>query len=61
MEAGSQEVRQLAASLRALDLPRQSHIAVLSKNCAHWIICDLAIMMAGRICSALPKSSGGNC
>jgi long-subunit acyl-CoA synthetase (AMP-forming) len=43
------EVRQLAASLQALELPRHSHIAVLSKNCAHWIICDLAIMMAGHV------------
>jgi long-chain acyl-CoA synthetase len=43
------EVRQLAASLEALQLPRNSHIALLSKNCAHWIICDLAIMMAGHV------------
>ena len=43
------EVRQLAASLQALELPMHSHIALLSKNCAHWIICDLAIMMAGHV------------
>ena len=44
-----QEVRQLAAALQALSLPRNSHVALLSKNCAHWIICDLAIMMAGHV------------
>jgi long-subunit acyl-CoA synthetase (AMP-forming) len=43
------EVRQLASSLQALKLPPHSHIALLSKNCAHWIICDLAIMMAGHV------------
>jgi len=30
-------------------LPPNSHIALISKNCAHWFICDLAIMMAGHI------------
>jgi long-chain acyl-CoA synthetase len=45
----AQEVRQLAAFLDELGLPPHSHIALLSKNCAHWIICDLAIMMAGHV------------
>ncbi len=45
----AQEVRQLATAIQGLALPRNSHIALLSKNCAHWIICDLAIMMAGHI------------
>jgi long-chain acyl-CoA synthetase len=45
----AQEVRQLAAALQALSLPHGSHIALLSKNCAHWMICDLAIMMAGHV------------
>ena len=44
-----QEVRQLAAALHALSLPVNSHVALLSKNCVHWIICDLAIMMAGHV------------
>lgn len=43
------EVRQLAAAMKSLDLPEHSHIAVISKNCAHWIITDLAIMMAGHV------------
>jgi long-chain acyl-CoA synthetase len=47
-EAGN-EVRSMAAALRALDLPANSHVALLSKNCAHWIMADLAIMMAGHV------------
>lgn len=43
------EVRTMAGYLRDLHFPPGSKIALLSKNCAHWIICDLAIMMAGHI------------
>ena len=43
-----EEVRLLAAAIIALNLRPGSHIALISKNCAHWIICDLAIMMAGH-------------
>ncbi|MFD2824082.1 AMP-binding protein [Lacinutrix iliipiscaria] len=44
-----EESRKIASSLKALSLPEQSHIALLSKNCAHWIIADLAIMMCGYV------------
>ena len=47
-EAGD-EVRRMAAALRALDIPANSHVALISKNCAHWIMADLAIMMAGHV------------
>ena len=47
-EAGI-EIRKIAAGLTALNLPPKSNIALLSKNCAHWIICDLAIMMSGHL------------
>jgi long-chain acyl-CoA synthetase len=43
------EVRRIAAALLALDLPPKSNIVILSKNCAHWIMADLAIMMAGHV------------
>ena len=43
------EVRKMAAYLKSLNLPEQSNIAIVSKNCAHWIISDLAIMMAGHV------------
>jgi len=48
-QQAGQDVRKMAAALRALALPPNSHIALLSKNCAHWMICDLAIMMAGHV------------
>ncbi|MDZ7899704.1 MAG: AMP-binding protein [Arcicella sp.] len=47
-ETGNQ-ARRMAAALRAMNLPEKSHIGIVSKNCAHWIISDLAIMMAGHI------------
>ena len=42
------EVRKMASAIRAMNLPPNSRIALLSKNCAHWILCDLAIMMSGH-------------
>ncbi len=47
------QARRMAAYLRSLDLPENSHIALISKNCAHFIICDLAIWMAGHATIAL--------
>ncbi len=47
-ETGTQ-VRKMAAYLKSLNFPANSKIATLSKNCAHWIISDLAIMMAGHV------------
>lgn len=44
-----QEIRSMAAYLKSLNLPPQSNIAIISKNCAHWIMSDLAIMMAGHV------------
>ncbi len=43
------EIRRIAAYLHSLNLPRGSRIALVSKNCAHWIMTDLAIMMSGHI------------
>lgn len=45
----AQEVRMAAAYLRSLNYPPNSRIAILSKNCAHWLIADLAIWMAGHV------------
>jgi long-subunit acyl-CoA synthetase (AMP-forming) len=47
-ETGNQ-ARRMASALKSMDLPPQSHIGIVSKNCAHWIISDLAIAMAGHI------------
>ncbi|GGI94429.1 AMP-binding protein [Halopseudomonas pertucinogena] len=43
------QARRFAGWLRAQGLPGGSHIAILSKNCAHWIIADLGIWMAGHV------------
>ena len=47
-EAGI-ESRKIAAKLMSFNLPAQSHIALLSKNCAHWLMSDIAIMMSGLV------------
>lgn len=44
-----QQARAMASALRSLNLPPKSHIGIFSKNCAHWIMSDLAIMMAGHV------------
>ena len=44
--------RRIAQGFHSLGLKEGDHIAILSKNCAQWIIADLAIMMAG--CVSIP-------
>lgn len=43
------EIRSIANALDSLKLPSGSNIAILSKNCAHWIMADLAIWMSGHV------------
>ncbi len=43
------EARRMASYLKGLGLPPRSNIALCSKNCAHWIMADLAIWMAGHV------------
>lgn len=43
------EIRRIASGIKSLNYPAESKIALLSKNCAHWIMADLAIMMSGHI------------
>jgi len=47
-EAGI-EIRKIASVLKSYNLPDRSHVALLSKNCAHWVMADVAIMMAGFV------------
>ncbi|MAT93192.1 MAG: AMP-binding acetyl-CoA synthetase [Halioglobus sp.] len=47
------QARRMAAHLRSLDLPPHSNIAMISKNCAHFIIAELAVWMAGHATVAL--------
>jgi long-chain acyl-CoA synthetase len=46
------EVRKMVSGLRNLGVQPGDHIAILSKNCAHWMMADLAIMAAG--CISIP-------
>lgn len=43
------EAGKMAVYLQSLNLPPKSNIALISKNCAHWLITDIAIMMAGHV------------
>jgi long-chain acyl-CoA synthetase len=47
------QVRRMAAHLKSLNLEPGSHIALISKNCAHFVFADLAIWMAGHVSVAL--------
>jgi len=54
------EVRKMSAYLLSLNLPKNSKIGILSKNCAHWILSDLAIMMSGYISVPLYPNLSSN-
>ncbi|MCH2190151.1 MAG: AMP-binding protein [Gammaproteobacteria bacterium] len=57
-EAG-QEARKMASVLLAKGLKPGDHVGIYSKNCMHWILADLAIMISGMVSvpyySSLPK------
>jgi len=41
------QARRMAAHLQARGLPRAAKVAILSKNCAHFFMAELAVWMAG--------------
>lgn len=43
------EARRMASYLVSLNLPARSQVAICSKNCAWWVVADLAIWMAGHV------------
>ncbi|WP_299456007.1 AMP-binding protein [uncultured Microscilla sp.] len=47
-EAG-QEARRMVSALQAMGLQKGDHVGILSKNCYHWILTDLALMMGGFV------------
>jgi len=53
------EVRRMAAYLKAQDWEAGSRVAILSRNCAWWIMADLAIWMAGHV--SVPVYPSLNC
>lgn len=56
-QQAGEEIRKVASGLLAINLPPKSNIAILSKNCAHWIMADLAIFMAGHVSVPLYANS----
>ncbi len=52
-----QQVRKMAQYLKT-NLPPKSKVAILSLNCSHWIMADLAIMMAGHISVPIYPTAG---
>ncbi len=48
-KSAGQEIRSIAAYLQNCGLNKGDKVAILSKNCAHWIMADLAIAMAGMV------------
>ena len=47
------QARRMAAHLKSLNLEPGSRIAMISKNCAHFMLTDIAIWMAGHVSVAL--------
>ncbi len=47
------EARRIASYLKAQNFPPKSQIALISKNCAQFMITDVAIWMAGHVSVAL--------
>lgn len=56
----SREARRFAAYLKGLNLPAGSRIGMVSKNCAHFIIADLGIWMAGHVTVAAFPTLGAD-
>lgn len=51
------EARQVAAGLRAAYAPG-TRIAIISKNCAHWVLADFGIMLAGMVSVPIYPTAG---
>jgi long-chain acyl-CoA synthetase len=52
--------RRMATHLRSLGLTPGSRIAIASKNCAHFFMCELAIWMSGHVSVALYPTLTGD-
>ena len=50
--------RRLANALGKLGLERGDRVAILSKNCAEWLIADVAISMAGLVSVPIYPTAG---
>ncbi len=44
-----QEARQMAVALSDLGLEPGDRVGIISRNCAHWVLADMAIILAGLV------------
>jgi long-chain acyl-CoA synthetase len=51
-QSAGEEIRKMVSAIHSMGLQRGDKIAILSKNCAYWVMADMAIMMAG--CVSVP-------
>lgn len=58
-EEVGQQVRKMATYLKR-ELPANSKVAIFSYNCAHWVLADLAIMLAGHVSVPIYPSAGSD-
>lgn len=54
----AEAVRRVAAKIQSLAYPKGSKIAILAKNTAEWVMCDLAIMMSGHVSVPIFSTAG---
>lgn len=55
------EIARMASALRALGFPAGSRICISGRNTAHWVMADLAILLAGHVPVGLyPRQSADN-
>lgn len=57
-QQAGQEIRSIVAGLKSLGLQPGDHVALISKNCAEWIMSDIAIMMGGYVSIPLYPTLG---
>merc|ERR1712048_57286 len=56
------ESLKMAAHLKSMDFPSNSKIAIVSKNCAHFFMAELAIWMSGNVTVSLfPNLTSTTC
>lgn len=51
-QSAGEEIRKMVTAIHSLGIKKGDKIAILSKNCAYWVLADMAIMMAG--CVSIP-------
>lgn len=56
----AQQIRKMAKHLNNLGVKHGDRVAILSKNCAHWIMSDIAIWMAGGVSVPIYPTSGAD-